>query len=76
MMKRVLSQDQNVWARGMAPIGGPSRCRARHDIKAKIQYNHYAMPGEIGPLQEQLERKSWQRQPAQQQVRKSEVRSK
>ena len=33
------------------------------------------MPGEIGPLQEQLERKSWQRQPAQQQVRKSEVRS-
>ena len=35
MMKRVLSQDQNVWARGMAPIGGPSRCKARHDIKAK-----------------------------------------
>ena len=45
MMKRVLSQDQNVWARGMAPIRGPSRCNARHDFKAKYSIITMLCPG-------------------------------
>ena len=52
----ILSPDQNVWARSMALIEDP-HVASSSCYQAKIQYNHYAMPGEIVPLQEQLERK-------------------
>ena len=55
----ILSPDQNGWARSMALIEDP-HVASSSCYQAKIQYNHYAMPGEISQLQEQLERKSWQ----------------
>ena len=54
----ILSPDQNVWARSMALIEDP-HVASSSCYQAKIQYDHYAMPGKISPLQEQLESKSW-----------------